>query len=342
MGIFITSGVRTSLRSTTISSHRSRTTEVPIPKFDYLVEFVAVVDAGSISAAARNLGMPRATLSRRLTALEQDLKVKLLRRETRQIGLTYAGEVLVARARALVDAADEAWHAVQQVQSQPSGRMRLSLPPTVMFSDLLIRFGRAYPGVELHVVGTPMVVDLVAEGVDVALRAGPIRTDGLIARRLWSDDYRLAAAPTYLEARGRPATPDDLIDHDCVVGFSAGWQPNLSFPLRNGGQVSIRSRFICYDPFTQLAAALDAYGIAFLPVDMLKSYVEDGHLEWVLPELVGVDKPTSLVFPDREFLPPQVRAFIDFTVDYYKDGPYAGGHRVAPRLFPPSEDERQP
>ncbi|MEN0066192.1 MAG: LysR family transcriptional regulator [Myxococcota bacterium] len=305
-----------------------------MPKIDHLVDFVAVVDAGSISAAARTLGIPRATLSRRLTALEQDLKVKLIRRETRQIGLTHAGEVLLARARALVATAEETWHAVQQIHEKPAGRLRLSLPPAVIFSDLLVQFGQAFPEIELQAIGTPVLVDMVAEGVDVALRSGIIRTDGLIARRLWSERYGLVASPAYLEARGRLKTVDKLARHNCIVGFGESWQPALSFPLHSGGQVPVHSHFACQDPFTQLVAALDGMGIALLPLDMTKAYVESGQLERILPHDIGFDKPTSLVFPDREFLPSPVRAFIDFTVQFFADGPYPGGHRVDPRFFP--------
>ncbi|MEO0605458.1 MAG: LysR family transcriptional regulator [Myxococcota bacterium] len=305
-----------------------------MPKMDHLVEFVSVVDAGSISAAARALGMPRATLSRRLTALEQDLRVKLIRRDSRKLRLTHAGELLVDRARTLVASAEEAWAAVRQAQDGPSGRLRLSLPPTVLFSDLLVAFRRRHPDVELQVVGTPRVLDLVAEGIDVALRSGAILADGLIARRLWSEDQSLVAAPGYLDARGRPTGVEQLGGHEFVVGFDDGWKPTLAMPLRAGGSVVVKSGFVCHDPLTHLVAVLESQGLALLPTGLTAPYVDSGQLERVLFDDVGMDKPTSLVFPDRELLPSQVRAFIDFTVAFYRDGPYAGGAHVHPRLLP--------
>ncbi|MEM6927817.1 MAG: LysR family transcriptional regulator [Myxococcota bacterium] len=305
-----------------------------MPKMDHLVEFVSVVDAGSISAAARSLGMPRATLSRRLTALEQDLRVKLVHRDSRKLTLTHAGELLVDRARKLVASADEAWAAVRQAQEGPSGRLRLSLPPTVLFSDLLVAFRRSHPDVELQVVGTPRVLDLVAEGIDVALRSGPILADGLIARLLWSEQQSLVASPDYLAAHGRPTGVEQLGRHEFVVGFEEGWKPTLTMPLRAGGTVLVKSGFVCHDPLTHLVAVLESQGLALLPTRLTAPYVDSGQLERVLVDAVGMDKPTSLVFPDRELLPSQVRAFIDFTVAFYQDGPYAGGLRVHPRLLP--------
>ena len=308
-----------------------------MPKIDHLVEFVAVVDAGSISAASRVLGVPRATLSRRLTALEEELQVKLIHRETRKLGLTHAGELLMEQARAVVSSAEEAWRAVRQVQDVPRGRLRVSMPPAHLFSDLLAGFGRAFPQIETHVIGTPHMVDLVAEGVDVALRTGLPHTlgTGLISRKLWSEDTQLVASPAYLDGRGRPTEVEHLTGHDCIVGFGEGWQPSPQFPLHDGGMVRVQSRFVTRDPFTRLVVALQGGGIALLGSGMTSAYVESGQLEPLLVGVVGSTRLTSLVFPERKYLPSRVRAFIDFTVDFYEADPYPGGHRVQPSLFPP-------
>lgn len=306
-----------------------------MPRVDGLVEFLAIVDAGSVSAAARDLGVPRATLSRRLTALEDALQVRLIRRETRQIGLTHAGELLAQRARGVVSAIEDAVLAVQAAQGNVSGVLRLSTPPLYLFHDLLLRFGLAHPEVEIQASGTPTTIDLVAEGVDVAMRAGSLRTDGLVARRLWNDPISPVAAPGYLDEHGRPTTPDDLVQHECIVSFEHAWQPHRTWPLKAGGRVPIHPRFACHDHLFQLTGAIAGYGLALLPDRLSQPYVDSGQLERVLPDVVGGMNPMSLVFPDRKYMPAQVRAFIDFTVDYFENSPYPDGQRIDRRLLPP-------
>lgn len=290
------------------------------PSTDRLHEFVAVVDAGSISAAARALGLPRATLSRRLSGLEDELGVRLLHRETRRLVLTHAGEQLIGRARRLVEASTEAWQAVRRLDDTPRGRLRVSVPPSGLLHRALVDFAAAHPAIELQVVATPRHVDLIAEGVDVALRFGAALDPGLIARRLWADRLSVAASPGWLDRRGRPDAPADLAGCPGVVGFAEGGRPRSTWPLRGGGAIDVAGHFVSNDLSLRLQAALAGLGPALLPDPLTAPYRATGQLERVLPEQVGATTAVTLVYVERAFLLPQVRAFIDHTVAAYADG----------------------
>jgi DNA-binding transcriptional LysR family regulator len=311
-----------------------------VPRIDSLVEFLAVVDAGSVSATARNLDIPRATLSRRISALEASLQTRLLHRDSRQMGLTHAGELLAEHARGVVASAEEAVLAVQSAQHEPTGRLRISMPPVHLFQGLLVAFKRAYPALELQLVGTPAVTDLVAEGVDVAIRAGTVRNEGLIARRLWTDRTSIVASRDYLGRHGRPSTPDDLAGHSCLRDYERTWRPRRAWPLREGGTVPVDGSFTCHDAFMRLHLALAGDGLALLPDGMTQPYVDSGQLERLLTEEVGGTLVMSIVLPERKYMPSAVRAFLDFTVDYYGNGRPSEDRRPAPRELPVVTIER--
>ena len=288
-------------------------------------EFIAVVDAGSISAAARALGLPRATLSRRLSSLESELGVRLLSRQTRSLKLTHAGELLEGRARRLVEEMDEAWEVVRQVDETPRGRLRLSVPPSDLFRELLLDFVIAHPLVHVQVIATPAHLDLFAEGIDVALRFGRVMDEALIARRLWSDRASVVAAPSFLEREGSLDRLRDLSERGCITGFTAGHRPRASWPLCAGGDVPIRSVFASNELPLRMRAVLQGVGLALVPARVSSHHLESGALEAVLEGIVGAEVSVSLVYPERAFLPPQVRAFIEHTSQYFETHPMSSG-----------------
>lgn len=285
-----------------------------------LVEFVAVVDAGSISGAARGLRIPRATLSRRIKALEEQLGVRLMHRETRRLVLTEVGERLVGRARGLVESLDEIWESVARIDDRPRGRLRVATPPTALFEELLFGFITAYPEVELQVLGTPRHADLVGEQIDVAIRFGSRFPSELVMRRLWEHPARLVAHRDYLDRRGRPQTPQQLVGHDFVVGFEQSGQPQCRVPLQEPpGFCEVECRYAFAELPMRFRAVMQGLGMALMPDPVTKPLRDDGTLEWVMPEVVHATASAALVYPDRTFLPPQVRAFIDHTVEFYSD-----------------------
>ena len=280
-------------------------------------EFVSIVEHGSVTKAAEVLGLPRPTVSKRLARLEERLGVRLLHRTTRRMKLTEQGELLHERARGVVHAARDAEAAVRRIDGVPRGLLRVLVPPRVpetVFTQWLAEFLDAYAEVSLDVVGTDAHVDLVAEGFDVALRYGEFNDPSLVSRTLVVNSEIAVASPAYLETRGTPATADDLAEHDCIIGYRGTSVPNPRWPLLDGGWVDVAGRLTTNHGGLSLEAANRGLGIALVIDRAAHEHLASGELVWVLPEIVGRRDHARLVYPDREFLDPKVRAFIDFIV----------------------------
>lgn len=280
------------------------------PSVDRMHEFLAITDAGSISEAARFLGLPRATLSRRLAALEADLGTRLLIRRTTRLALTHAGEELRKRAARIVADSDEAWDAVRRLDDRPRGLLRVSVTGPY-FLDLFVQFLCDFPEVRIEVQSTPRHVDLLAEGVDVAVRIGPVRDQDLVARRLHTDRLIAVASPEYLAKSGTPTKASELTGHNCIGGVFGDWTPNTKWPLWKGGEISVSGRLSANDIALVRKAALDGLGIGLLASAVVAEDVVEGRLLPVLLDEVGAELPVSLVYPDREYLDPKVREFAD-------------------------------
>lgn len=279
--------------------------------------FVGIVQAGSISAAARQLGVPRETLSRRLQRLEERLGVRLIHRSTRQLDLTPAGEVLFGRVRPLVQAAREAAAAVRSLDGVPRGLLRVSVPPGgggMFLAEVARGFLAAHPEVELELLATSRHVDLIAEGFDVAVRAGDVRDPRLVARRLAQTRLLAVAAPAYLARRGTPCSPSELADHSLLLGMAAGEERARRWPTVAGGTVAVQGRLSCNDLLVLRELARSGEGIALVPEGLIRDELAAGALVPVLPDLLGATASTWVVFVERALMPPKVRAFVDHLV----------------------------
>jgi len=290
--------------------------EEDLPDVPELLAFTRTVEDASLSAAARSLGAPRATVGRRLARLEERLGVRLLRRTTRAIALTDAGEAFYRHARIVLEALQQAEASVRRGDGATGGSLRVSIPPVPdsTFRTMLCEFARSHPDVKLQINTSSRHVDLLREGYDVALRAGTIAEPGLVVRILSRDELIAVASPAYLQARGTPRSIRDLRDHSCLTGFDRGELPRTTWPRRGGGTVPVTSRFVSNDLALLVEAALRGLGIALLPAVMIARELERGELVRVLPEKVGADGRIGLVYTEREFLPSQVRAFIEAVV----------------------------
>lgn len=286
------------------------------PETAELLAFATAVETASLSAAARRLGVPRATVGRRLARLEEKLGARLLRRTTRALGLTDAGEVFYRHARIALDAVAQAESSVRRGDDRVRGTLRVSIPPMFdpAFQVMVSEFARAYPEVRLIMNASTRHVDLRREGYDLALRAGNISEPGLVARTLVRDAMIAAASPAYLQAHGTPRSARALRQHRCLTGFARGEVPRTHWPRRSGGKVPIESQFVTNDMLLLEEMAVRGLGIALLPMLMLTPLLERGDLLHVLPDLIREDVRVALVYPEKEFLPPQVRAFIDAVV----------------------------
>lgn len=280
-----------------------------------LLAFARTVDARSLSRAAVELRVPRATISRRLARLEQRLQTRLLRRTTRSLVLTDAGEALYRHARIVLDAVALAEASVRRPDDM-RGELRVSVPPGLpaSFAAMVCDFAARYPDVRVHVHATTRHVDLQRDGYDVAIRASMTLEPGLIARRLVTDRVVAVASPAYLAAHGTPSTRRELARHRCLMGFARGEVPATHWPAARGGKLAVTGVFYANELGLLAEAALRGLGIAFLPLLFMRPLIEDGSLVQVLPDVLHADNQVSVVYAERELMPPQVRAFVDTVV----------------------------
>lgn len=297
--------------------HQMSTEITNIPSADRLLEFVAVLEERGISAASRRLGVPRATLSRRLSALESELGVRLLHRGTRRLVPTEAGEELFARARRIVADTDDAWAAIRRLDDTPRGSLRVSASFTSNARALFTAFARDYPEVRLEVTSSDQHVDLVAEGIDVAIRGGEITDPNLIVRRLFKGRSVAVASPAYLERNGVPQRPQDLAHHQIIVGFRGTNAPSRTWPLVRGGEIHVPHHLASTDMKLRIEWALADLGVTMALMGRLEQHVQAGHLVHVLDGEIGAPAPLSLVYVDREYQSPQVRVFIERAVAFF-------------------------
>jgi len=299
----------------------TRSNEVELPDLHELQALVSVVDAGSVSGGARDLGQPRATISRRLARLEERVGMRLLHRTTRRLALTAAGEELFEHARGIIAAVDAATEALHVQDPKPRGLLRVSVPPmhggTVR--EMLLAFVGSWPDVDLELISTTVHEDLLVRHIDVAFRASATFAPGLIARKLVDGEMRVVASPGYLEKAGVPATPDALTSHRCLVGFARGERAVTHWPLLGGGQARIAAHIASNDLPLLLRAALAGEGLALLPDVFITESLASGALVPVLADRVGVHSQVALVFQERQLMRPVVRAFVDHAVKWSND-----------------------
>jgi DNA-binding transcriptional LysR family regulator len=300
-----------------------------------LLAFSKTVDAKSLSRAAVELGVPRATISRRLARLEERLGVRLLRRTTRSLALTDAGDAFYRHARMALDAVTRAEESVRRSGDAVRGTLRVSVPPfqDASFNAMLLDFAERYPDVELSVEFSTHHVDLRRMGYDVALRAGMDIEPGLVARTLAKAPVICAASPAYLAAHGAPKRPQDLRRHRCVVGFARGELPQTHWPLAGGGRIRVEGSFASNDMSVLRDATVRGLGIALLPLMLVGAEVARGDLVQVLAGQVEAESRVAVVYAEREFMPPQVRAFVDTVVAWSAKG-------FSQRLTPPAPRKR--
>ncbi len=299
-----------------------------------LQAFAKTVEARSLSRAAAELGVPRATIGRRLARLEERLGVRLIRRTTRSLVLTDAGEALHRHARIVLEAVAQAEASVRRTDDVVRGELRVSAPPlsTTGFYTMLTRFAEAHPSVRLQVHTSSRIVDLLRDGFDVAIRASSELAPGLVARVLSRSRLLAVASPAYLAGHGTPRTARDLRKHRLLVGFARGDVPQSHWPHAGGGKVRIEGHFYSNDVAILAAAAADGLGIALLPELLLLPKVREKKLVPVLPGIIETSTTVAVVYPEREFVPPQVRAFVDAVTNWAATDleiPFGARRRVA-------------
>lgn len=279
--------------------------------------FVQVVEAGSFTRVASKLGVQRSSVSRAVARLEDDLGVRLLQRTTRKLGLTDAGQTFYERVRGAVAGVDEAASAVQELGSEPRGVVRITAPNNPFgLASIIARFIERHPSIRVELMLTGRVVDLVAEGFDLAVRAGPLLDSSLVARRVGSVEHALFAAPSYLEKQGRPKTLADLAKHDCVFFRVRGDRTTWSFTGPNGEEsVEVTGKIGADDMTFLTSAAIEGLGIVILPIPVASAALEAGALELVLPQYRTAGSALYVVLPSAAFVPVRVALLRDSIVE---------------------------
>ncbi|MDV5358156.1 LysR family transcriptional regulator [Enterobacter asburiae] len=283
-----------------------------------LIAFTKTVDAKSLSRAAAELSIPRATLSRRIAQLEKKLDARLLLRTTRSLALTDLGVIFYKEAIIALEAIRQAEQSVSRTGGGLRGDLRVSLPPGMKksFRTMLCEFIAQNPLLRVHIHTSSHHVDFRSGGYDVALRASSHMQPGLIARTLFRDPVIAVASPDYLSKMGVPVTQYDLKDHQCLVGFLRGELPDMYWPLLSQDRVKVEGAFFSDDISLLCEAAIEGRGIALLPEELISEDLQKGALVPVLSDIIGTEMQIAVVYPDRHFLLPQVRAFIDAVVSW--------------------------
>ncbi|MBO9582212.1 MAG: LysR family transcriptional regulator [Sphingobium sp.] len=298
-------------------------------QLDDIALFVEVVRHGSFSEAGRRHGMPPNTVSRRIDQLEQALGVRLMQRSTRRLTLTDAGHDLVERCAVAVDSIQQASQDIIAGVETPSGLVRVAVAAD--FFDFyrmewIAEFLEAHPLVRLDFVLSDSTVDLISDGIDVAIRGDETRNPNYVVRRIQNLTIGLVASPAYLAARGTPEALQDLAHHDCVT-FSHARNP-ASWRLRGPDgaetEVAVKGRFMANTAQALRKATLEGLGIALMPV-MVAADIASGHLVRVLPDYQRSNLGLNIVYPSRRHLPRAVSAFIDSAVDKMRTGLFAAG-----------------
>jgi DNA-binding transcriptional LysR family regulator len=292
-------------------------------RLDEIAAFVHVVKAGSFTAAARQRGVPKSTLSRAVTRLEEAMRARLLRRSSRSIALTDAGRAFYDRTAPHIAGLADAAETALGGEDQPQGLLRITAPVDAgeaFLADLLVRFAARYPLIQVEVDLSSRRVNLVEEGFDVALRAaGKMNDATLVAKRIASTEVQLFASPAYLARRGHPATPEDLAGHDCVLfrPFDGRSEWVLEGP---GGprKVEVSGRIAGTDFAFNRALLRTGAGIGMLPAFSAARDLAEGNLARVLP---GWSRPAGtiyVVYPVAKHVPRKVAAFRDFVLENAK------------------------
>ncbi|MCF7718823.1 LysR family transcriptional regulator [Aeromonas jandaei] len=280
---------------------------------------VRIVDKGSFTAAAQELGMTKAMVSRRIAELEQRLGVRLLYRSTRQLTLTEEGEKYYRHCSKAVEALTEAELMLSASQQEVTGTLKMAVPietGQLVVGRLVAKFLQAYPGLQVELELTNRVVDPISEGLDAVVRIGDMSDSNLAARRLWSTGRLLCASPAYLARSPAIKRPEDLANHERVTVSSGFLASHWCFEL-DGKEVLVDppSRFRVNNITCAREAAKAGLGLASIPAMLCQEELASGELVAVLPEWQQPKVSIYLLFPERQLMPRKLRAFIDFMVE---------------------------
>ena len=291
---------------------------------ELLRTFNEVAVSGSFSRAAKHLELSRATVSKYVAKLEGRFGVRLLNRNSHAVSLTDAGVLLLERSKPVLELVEATRAELQDRALTPSGRLRISAPHGIDQTELPALFNTFlghYPDASISLLLTNRLVDLAEEGVDIALRFGPIANENLIVRKLLLMGLTVCAAPMYWKSRGVPSHPSELANHDALI--STHLNPSSKWRFQVDGEpleIAVRGRLDATEASPLIQAALQGAGVLYLPTVMLKPYLDSGRLVPALSDFVRSDMWLSAVYLQRRHSTAVHRAFLDFLESRIKAG----------------------
>lgn len=296
----------------------------PLEDLASMALFARVVQQRSFSAAARELGIAKSAVSKRVAQLESRLGVRLLTRTTRKLALTEDGVRYYEHCAALLAAAEAAEDALAGASTAPRGRVRINAPVSfsqLYLADALAAFLARYPEIEVELTGDDRIVDPIEGGFDVVIRITQLRDSSLIARKLSSDRLVVCGAPAYLARHGRPLTPPELIGHNCLhyslVPIEGEWR--FRDAQRQPYVVPVRSNLTCSDGSTLRRAALAGVGLVVAPLFMVARDVAAGRLELVLEDSRRAEIGIYALFASRRQLATRTKLLLDHLTTWFGD-----------------------
>ena len=286
--------------------------------------FARVVEAGSFTKAADSLGLPKATVTKQIQHLEARLRVKLLHRTTRRVGVTPDGAAYYERAARLLNDLDELEASMGNAQSNPQGRLRVDVGSSVaslLIIPALSTFFERYPDIQLDMGVSDRPVDLIGDNVDCVIRGGELTDQSLVARRIGALPFITVASPDYLRRFGVPQHPQELEQGHHMVSFFSprtGRMFTDDFE-KDGEQVALASKYhiAVNESNAYLAAALAGLGVTQLVTFMAAPYLASGALVQVLPDWKTPPVPIYVVYPPNRHLSAKVRSFVDWTAELF-------------------------
>lgn len=287
--------------------------------------YVTVVDCMSFTTAGHRLGKSKALVSKHIGDLEERLGARLLNRTTRRVQVTDIGRAYFDRVKSLVGDFDALEDSVKAETGSPRGRLRITAPQTLGELELigLVKdFRAAYPEVEIDMLLSDRLIDLVGEGIEVALRITTLQDSSLIARKLSDVRLLLCASPAYLDKAGQPERPGDLIRHQCIVDTNIRWRENWRFGEGDAAEVVHVTPCLTVNSATAAhGAVMGGLGIGYMPEFVVARDLRAGRLINLFEPVTVSQLGVYLVYPHRLHLSAKVRAFIDFTADWFSPLP---------------------
>lgn len=286
---------------------------------DGMKTVVAVVEAGSFTAASERLGISNALVSKYVGVVESTLGVRLFNRSTRRVVLTEAGQRYYEQVIPLLEEVDALIDNVSGVQSDPKGLLRVSAPQTfgeMVLSPLIPQFLNTYPDLSVNLQLTDRMIDILGEGIDVAIRIGSVDDSNLVARRIDTLPLVLCASPQYLLRFGEPQTAQEIGDHHCVIdsNFRVGKRWGILTPDGETVSIEVDSRIAVNSPRAVREITSAHGGIGLIPRFIVEEELKKGQLKEVLQGYRTLEFGLFAIYPHRRYLPKKVRCFIDFII----------------------------